>query len=520
MYNFVDTIEHQSGDTLPSEALRFNGEYIENLISGYRTLYVSGREIADTELLTGEVGVIDGTKYRRKRYSERIITVGYQLIAKSNSEFRAAYNKLNTILDVEEAELIFADEPDKYFIGIKEGMENVPAGVNAVKSEITFYCADPFKYSVEEKMVLPTLDDNTTFVVDYAGAYNCFPVIEAEAKGDIGFIGFVREDGKVIQIGNADELDGENYEASETLIDEEFLTLSADWKTNIAKIIEFTSTGGMTVSTIQSGNVAVGADRNGVSILKPFNYGTISVFGGPSITKQIPADKNGHIGAKNWTFSWQHNFTLQNVRQLGAVEFLVTGVKKTGEKTTIASATYSRNQFNTKGWAWLYVNDRNVKAYITLDDVTNENKVTGYGGGRSSIRKFGDKVTFNFAGQIFEFSNPEIVDVEATEISIFFIMTKGYEPMAMNGIYSVKFISHSVESWRNVPNKFGDKDLICADCRSGNISVNGMEMPGLGALGNDWERFFLQPGINQINCVYSDWAEKPDFRLKYREVWL
>lgn len=92
--------------------------------------------------------------------------------------------------------------------------------------------------------------------------------------------------------------------------------------------------------------------------------------------------------------------------------------------------------------------------------------------------------------------------------------------MNLNGVYSVKFVSHSVESWRNVPNKFGEGDVILANCKAGTILVNGVEMQGLGALGNDWEQFFLHPGTNQINCVYSNWAEKPHFKLKYREVWL
>lgn len=519
MYNFIDTTERQSGGTLPSEALNFNGEYIENLIPGYRTLYVSGREVIDTELLTDEVGVRDGTRYRRKRYPERVITVGYQLLAKDDVSFRAAYNKLNAILDAEEAKLIFADEPDKYFIGTKEGMDDVPAGVNAVKSELTFYCADPFKYSVEEKEVNPTMDENTTFVVDYRGTYKCFPVLEAEANGDVGFLGFIKQNGKVIQIGNADELDGENYEMSEMLIDEKFTELSSEWKLNSAKIVEFTSSAGGTVSTIQTGTVTVGDDRNGKDILGPSSYGSPVVFGGPSVTRQIPSDQSSHAGAKNWTFSWHHNFTLTSAKQLGAVEFLVTGLKN-GKKITIASVTYSRNTMNTKAWGWLYVNNKCVKSYITIDDVTAENKVTGYGGGRSSIRKFGAKVTFDFAGQVFEFTDPEVADVEAAEISVFFLATKGYDGMDLNGVYSVKFVSHSVESWRNVPNKFGEGDVVSADCRTGIISVNGMEVQGLGALGNDWEQLFLQPGSNQINCVYSDWAEKPHFKLKYREVWL
>jgi predicted phage tail component-like protein len=519
MYNFIDTTESQSGGTLPSEALNFDGEYIENLIPGYRTLYVSGREVIDTELLTDEVGVRDGTRYRRKRYPERIITVGYQLIAKDVLSFRAAYNKLNAILDTDEAKLIFADEPDKYFIGTKEGTDDVPTGVNAVKSELTFHCADPFKYSVKEKEVIPTMDEDTTFVVDYRGTHKCFPVLEAEANGDIGFVGFIKQNGKVIQIGNADELDGENYEMSQTLVDEEFVSISPEWKLNSAKIIEFTNSSGGTVSTIQTGTVTVGKDRSGKTILGPSSYGNIVAYGGPSVTRQIPADQSGHVGAKNWTFSWHHNFTLTHAKQLGAVEFLVTGLKN-GKKVTIASVTYSRNAMNTKAWGWFYVNNKCVKSYITIDDVTAENKVTGYSGGRSGIRKFGTKVAFDFAGQVFEFTDPEIVDVEATEISVFFLVTKGYDSMNLNGVYSVKFVSHSVESWRNVPNKFGEGDVILANCKAGTILVNGVEMQGLGALGNDWEQFFLHPGTNQINCVYSNWAEKPHFKLKYREVWL
>lgn len=42
MYNFVDTTERYPGQNLPSEALMFNGNYLENVIPGYRTLYVSG----------------------------------------------------------------------------------------------------------------------------------------------------------------------------------------------------------------------------------------------------------------------------------------------------------------------------------------------------------------------------------------------------------------------------------------------------------------------------------------------
>ena len=110
MYNFVDTTAGSaSSSALPAEALQINGAYIENEIEGYRTLYVTGREILSQELTTYETGVRDGSNLSYRRYPSRTITVGYQLIAEDNESFREAYNKLNALLDVEDAEMITAD---------------------------------------------------------------------------------------------------------------------------------------------------------------------------------------------------------------------------------------------------------------------------------------------------------------------------------------------------------------------------------------------------------------------------
>lgn len=121
MYNFVDTTERYPGQNLPSEALMFNGNYLENVIpdTGH---CMSGREIINTELTELEVGALDGARYRRKRYPSRTIVVGYQLIAEDNGAFRNAYNKLNALLDEEQATLIFADEPDKFSLEQSRGL--------------------------------------------------------------------------------------------------------------------------------------------------------------------------------------------------------------------------------------------------------------------------------------------------------------------------------------------------------------------------------------------------------------
>ena len=92
-----------------------------------------------------------------------------------------------------------------------------------------------------------------------------------------------------------------------------------------------------------------------------------------------------------------------------------------------------------------------------------------------------------------------------------------------NGLYSVKVIQEVSESEENIKNVFTPNDSVVADCETGNIYRNGALEQGLGALGNDWEDFYLKPGINQIGTAHSDFVPEgyePSFRVKYREVYL
>ena len=132
MYNFIDVTQVSEESVLPSEALKINGKYIENLISGYRTLNVSGREALSPEIESFVTGIRDGSRLKNKRFPERYITITYQIIADSNEAFREAYNQLGKILNVNEAELIFNDEQDKYYTGTPCAIEEVEPGRNAV----------------------------------------------------------------------------------------------------------------------------------------------------------------------------------------------------------------------------------------------------------------------------------------------------------------------------------------------------------------------------------------------------
>lgn len=270
IYEFRDVIAASEGVILPSEALQINGEYIEDLISGYRTLNVRGREAWSPDVVTYAVGDSDGAKIQSRRIPERIITVTYQLAAASNEEFREAFNKLGGILNVKDAMLIFNDEQDKYFIGTPCTVGEVEPGRNAVVGEFEILCADPFKYSVVEYSA-DANEDEDIVALNYGGTYPARPILQAHfhneedvedgetentptGGGDSGYIAFFTEDEAIVQLGDPDEVDGETVGTkSQTLVNQTFTketsygsAVKKQWAANtVTGIQAFTAAGSM-----------------------------------------------------------------------------------------------------------------------------------------------------------------------------------------------------------------------------------------------------------------------------------
>ena len=555
MYNFVDTNGYAEGTSLPSEALKINGSYLEHTVTGYRTLYVKGREMLAPDIETYETGVRDGSTLQSKRFPARTITVGYQLIASSAEAFRAAFRVLNAALNVEEAELIFADEPDKFFIGTPSGRGDVPAVRNAITGEFDILCVDPFKYSVQEYEVTPTLDDGTTFAIQYNGTYRSYPTLVAEfadedddttggltGNGDCGYVAFLSDDAAIIQLGDPDEPDTEDYAKSQTLTKQIFTsynaTVAAKWPINTGR----TSSSAVTAT----GTVVVGKDAENIRMLVANSYGTGTEWHGPSITRTIPADASGHVGAKNFRLSYKQRMCMgqgkKDTKQRGLFQCLLVNVNGS-ERTIVAGLSVNKNKTGKQALLKLYVNGKTVHTqYI---DLTYHNKYFGYKKvvtekikkkGKvikkkriiqpvlsSTIRKYGKTVTFNIGGIKKAFKVSAIANTEVHEITFLMGKYASVTPLTYNGLFWAKFISDSCETFRDIPNKFSAGDVMEADCEDGEIYLNDARAPELGALGNDWETFYLEPGANQIGVVWSDWVpagSAPNCKIRYREVFL
>lgn len=562
MYKFRDINEASDDLVLPSEALQLNGGFIENQIPGYRTLSVSGREALSPEIETYETGVRDGSTIKNKRYPERLIVVQYMLSTDSPEAFREAYNKLASILDVEDAELIFNDERDKYYIGTPSQIGEVEPGRNSVVGEFEILCNDPFKYSVAEyEAEIVQTDEGKMFAIDYNGTYKSYPKLEASifdeseanadgqtenvltGAGDCGYIAFFNEYGKIIQLGDPDEADGEDLPSSQLLMHWDFM--SANKFDTAAKKV-WTINNGLTYSNAveQVGTpgeklafATGGADDYYITAL---NYGSGDGWHGPSITRRIPADKTGVAGAANFTAKYSIKMSIGSgtaaQKELGAFQCLCVSGSGSNRKI-IAGMNIWKGKTGKSANLRFYLNNKTI---LTMDidlSLNNKyfgnnivaNKAKGIKGMQSVktcyIEKIGNKVAFNLGGikKVFTCTDDGFAEMECNEITCTWSQWQTRTPLSYNGLYYIKFTKHNCETWREVPNKFNSADVITADCGTGEICVNDAPKPEYGALGNDWESFYLQPGLNQIGVAYSDWIEDeyaPTCKLKYREVFL
>lgn len=555
MYTFIDTTEMPKSGELPTEALQLNGDYLENLIEGYRTLTVQGREALSGEVSTETAGLRPGTVYVSRKYPERVITVKYQLSCRSAEAFREAYNKLASILDLEEARLIFADEPDKYFIGTPGILEEVEPGKNTVVSTIQFVCADPFKYSVQEYEA-ELLQDGTLYC-DYHGTFPAHPKLTAQflkegdvteegeastitGDGDCGYIAFFDSDEHVLQFGDPEEVDGEAFPATQTLLAADLIAQNA-W-TNAVKAVWPTNTeaGVITNGTTKTGTAGMvprSLGQTSYYFVGATSYGTGTGWHGPCISAAIPADRSGVVGADNWEFRFGLKFACLNSqngeKSLGEVScylsdangYKVAGVRVRKTKTGARMGEIvfiANNAVVDKFSVYLgehnqyFGNDMNahyktVGGKKVLIQAVRANKTV-------KITKTGTKLTISAGGITRTYTRTTNT---LRRITFHFKGWKTSPTMSYCGVFNWKFNKLNCTSYKDIPNKFTASDLLEVDTSDGTVLLNGGPTPGLGALGNQWEEFVLEPGVNQIGHSYSEWCQSaPQVGMKYREVYL
>lgn len=542
---------------LTNEAVKINGSYIEDMIEGYATLKTTGRRSLEKSLDTYSVGVADGEKLRFSKFPSRAIKVEFLIHSASEDDLIRAINQLNNILNIEDCDFVFNDEPDKYFTGSAVMDGEVEKIQKAASGSFTIFCGYPFKRSVAVTTLSSddaagVVVDNTsaTFTFDYTGTYPARPVLRAEfaaAKqggdysedGDCGFVAFLDDEENIIQLGNPEVVDVDQYAKNGTLANSEFSSLS-EW----------------TPTSIASASITDQFWNNGV--------GQTQYYAKPSGTASLTRRTDGAV---NTEFDIVHRLCVNSASETGVFEALAQN-----NGTTIAGFRIKKTGNGTSGTVEYILNDRVVGTdaidlsfynthfgYCRRDPVytqqTYQEKAVTYvkkkkkkkkkkkvsyvtktrtvqSGWRytqsnlnSGWSKDGSTVIFsvgNLPDRTFKCS--DITNVASIDLVFNFSGT-----MHTNALHSCSFIAGAGVPFAEIPNVFTAGDIVEADCNDANVylyrsgSLEGHLEPQYGALGNDWEDFEIKPGRNVIRAVWSNWvnpAYKPRIQILFNEVYL
>lgn len=508
MYAFVDTVNSGIvGTNLPTEAMSYNGVYLENEIDGYRTLSVTGRELMESEVTDQKIDGMDGSYYRYKTTPARTITVKYQLRARGSREFRDAFNKMNKLLSGEQVKVIFNDESDKYFIGTKTSNTQVDGGSNNVIGEIEIYCSDPCKYSTTEKEftasdgVLNIVNEGTVPVsIDY----------DITTASETGYIGLVSEEG-IMQYGKIEELDGETYKQSEWLASiDDFYKCKDDIGSTDVMHPSYGTNGTLAEHTwFDKKFIGLGS----VGTKKGNANGGLRTF-------VLPADSSGDAsGAKNF-YCWFHLcFYAGLMGQTGemCINFLTED-----DKFICGCNWYKTDAIGNTGHYEIWANGKVLKNWqFTTSHLQAQNPFY-YKWGSCDVLKEGANIRFFFWARYYNFYIPEIENMKCAKIQIAFKQwgdRSGNKVMSMMGFDVIDFEKMNVEKWKDIPNRYPNDTNITIDGKSSRVYVNGMARLEDEVLGT---QFFKAPvGTSEVKVTCSEWTKsQPTVKARIREAWL
>lgn len=556
---------------LKNEAVKIDGTYIEDMISGYTTLNSSGRESLPLEFESYSVGTADGETVKYTRYPARTITVEFLLRGTDAIDIRDKLNHLSNLLSVDEADFVFNDEADKFFTGIPSMNTDYERGVGWVTGTWQIYCPFPFKRSTAIYTAIPTniTGNKATFAINYTGTYPSRPLLQAtfagalsggnySDDGDCGYVAFMDDNENIIQLGNPDAIDLDGFTDATQLINHLF-TNNTGWSTSGgATWGSKTITGSMTANTnISDTYWNKGAGQN-MKVSAP-TYGSSSGWHGPilyytttgavdfdlAIVHRMAASAVGQTGTfecgcynvDNGTYTMVAGIVIEKTANgtNGVVKYILNGA--VAGTQTIDLSYYNTNfgyckrtEVKTANYAYKTVKkgkkkvkQKYVKSYTTTYTYTQSNLNT-------TINKSGSNVTFkvgNLGAKTF--TNTDIEQKVSHVVSFHFGQNGSNAALNTNAIASVRFTENPTALFADKPNVFTAGDIVEADCNDASVTLRhvdteeGHPAPQYGALGNNWEDFRIQVGTNYLSAVWSDWVQtgyEPSLKILYNQVYL
>ena len=483
---------------MPIIKMQVDGQYLETLVSGYRTLTVEGREELDLDVINAEIDTSDGGRYLRRKIKSRVLNVRFAVEDSTPEGFAVKFKALKAELyKIKEAQIIFTDEPDIYFTGTFRKITAEYIGHTVAQGVIEISCADPFKYSTTETTIAAT---NGTITATYNGTYPAHPVLTAQsAEHDCGFYGFTK-DGLTVRVGNPDEQDQEEVpsETARKMVDTQFGS-GHDWYT-------WSWARARLLYGYYTDNYSAGTSADYIYSYTAFPGAEPDYYYGPAygtyLVEPVP----------NFNVSFTHWFEPSG-NQGGGFDFYINNQGG----SNIAGVSIYRNKNGRVMWSMIVKGNIVKGGSYSLTD----NPFKGAWRTQTITKSLGT-VTFNLGGVTYSVTDPELAGhaYDAYNASFVFYRQPGAEDIGTNNALQAALFYGYNNEWQEVANKIPQNGLVSIDTASGNITLNGAQSLGLGVITNNFEDFTLTPGSNTITCEASDWVDDAEYTLKYREAYL
>jgi len=334
-------------------------------------------------------------------------------------------------------------------------------------------------------------------------------------KSENGLVAFANDKGGVLQFGSPEEVDTVTKQKSDKVIDYGMRPGQTGFTQNVGPGTYTTYVGNKLPNKMQGSVTFVGETAN-----PTYTSDTGAYWHGPSLHGAIPANSNGdNTGA----FIWRNRFNFNtDIASLGHLEFTLTSGDKPVLMYTMRDSLGSANQIVSQFWGSGL--DKSVKMNPKLFGngfyeiaISRDNN-----GGLftlSKVKSLNGESVVPGSTYKFQFNDSTFQTMPIDGMTCWFQKFSNKKATSMNWSDS-KFSWVNVPYIEDVPNRFDTGDVVTVDTASRKVYLNGVVDNTLQAVGNQWDMFKLEPGINTIKLVGSSWATQFDTQLAYKEAWL
>ena len=237
-------------------------------------------------------------------------------------------------------------------------------------------------------------------------------------------------------------------------------------------------------------------------------------------TLTVPADSEGHAGAKNFYCYLNHWFETGLMGQTAeqSVAFL------TGDNKVICGySLFKSDMTGNTACLEFWLNGKIVRSISFAPSSSDNANPFNNGRGHNDIRKEGDKVTFYWFGNYPSYRSSAIRNMECKKIQVAFTQFDsrglGNKYVTRNYLRSLEFQKMGVEKWRDVPNRYQEGDVVSIDGEAARVYVNGMANMGDEMIGTKY--FHVPPGETKVQFYYSGFCNPaPVVTARIKEAFL